>query len=42
MHIFSELLFKSFEDVDDPESKLDALGRKYLQLVRIFIILTKI
>ncbi|CAH3032353.1 unnamed protein product [Porites lobata] len=28
-----KLLFKSFEDVDNPESKLDALGRKYLQLV---------
>ncbi|XP_068698257.1 alpha-taxilin-like [Montipora foliosa] len=25
-------LLKSFEDVEDPETKLDALGRKYLQL----------
>ncbi|KAJ7363474.1 hypothetical protein OS493_009629 [Desmophyllum pertusum] len=27
-----KLLFKSFEDVENPEAKLDALGRKHLQL----------
>jgi len=27
-----KLLFKSFEDIENPEAKLDALGRKYLQL----------
>lgn len=32
--IFAELLFKSFEDLENPETKLDALGRKHLQLVR--------
>jgi len=29
-----ELLLKSFEDIDNPEAKLDALGKKHLQLVR--------
>ena len=31
---FEELLLKSFEDMDNPEAKLDALGKKHLQLVR--------
>lgn len=31
---FVELLYKSFEDLENPEAKMDALGRKHLQLVR--------
>lgn len=31
---FVELLLKSFEDMDNPVAKLDALGKKHLQLVR--------
>lgn len=31
---FVELLLKSFEDMDNPVARLDALGKKHLQLVR--------